>query len=760
MPAGSALEPLATLPPQAPDDFDRSTRTLAAAVLLGDRERAAVAAERIDALDAERRTAKRAALGPRAVRAGRRNATLSDSLTFRAAQRELLDRSDLEPALERRVQIEVDDDPLALADQRLFEARQSRVTRAVNAVTSSVGTSFANPVLLIYRFTMSMLGLGLAEHREDELTPPERQALGHWKTYVERHPDSREAAALLDEIEEAQLRWLETQRHRNVRRARRALDADQPAAARALRGARAPLRARGSGRRPAAERGGAAARPRLGEPAAQRRGARRRARSRAGSGRSRSRCSGRAATSRAPRARSPRPSRSADPGGEPGPMPRSPTKPRSRARWRRRSAGANARAGIELEEIADADVARSNMARHAIALVYSPDQNPYRAFHVANRQITGHDWEELALGSLADGVPDHDLPWTLSWLGLVPALPGVVIGLPARLIQFPFQHPDRRVPAVLARRYLERFPEGEEAGDLRGWLLGFEQGRGNHVGALRVAESGPAPDPKRIAKLREEAAAQALASAEKERRLEVRVPLLQEVASQFPGTTGAHEAGVAVREEIDRASAQRIRISKGYLLENPSVAGRSGLALRPDLLDGELENGELHSQGVTLIGGGMIELAFVGAKGRAGDGARAAARARVGGAPRAPRRAARRSQRAPRAHGSRPALRARRAPRPLLRARPARRRRGHRPAPAGPLELRVHRPARALRRGARARVDPAGRDRAPGQLHRLQPRRLPPLPPPEADPGPDPLPLRSGERGRSSRSQIVGIATT
>jgi hypothetical protein len=272
----------------------------------------------------------------------------------------------------------------------------------------------------------------------------------------------------------------------------------------------------------------------------------------------------------------------------------------------------------QLEEIAEADVARSNMARHASAWLYSPEQNPYRAFRAANRQITWQDWKGLALGSLAGGVPDHDLPWALSWLGLVPALPASVLGLPARAIQFPFQHPDRRVPALLARRYLERFPRGEEAEDLRDWLLGYEQGRGNHVGALRVAESAPAPDPERIARLREQAAEQALEVAQKERRLEVRVPLLQEVASAFPSTASAREAGVAAREEIERASAQRIRISKGYLLENPNVAGRNGLALRPDLLDGELENGELHTQGVTLIGSGMIELAFVGARGRAG----------------------------------------------------------------------------------------------------------------------------------------------
>lgn len=617
VPAGGALEPLTMVPAQAPDDFDRSTRTLAAAVLLGDRERAALAAERIDTLDAERLAAKQPPSGLAPYAQDARNATLEGSLAFRAAQRELLDRSDLEPALERRVQIEVDDDPLALADQRLFEARQSHVTRAVNAVTSAVGTSFANPALLVYRFAMSMFGLGLAEHREDELTPPERQALGHWKTYVERHPDSREAAALLDEIEEAQLRWLETQRHRNVRRARRALDADQPAAARAY----AVRALRYAPEDPDAARLRNEAEQRLARDWENRR-----------------RSVEAAPASAIPGRQRPLAVALLRPGGDVSGAANAlaQAEPERRSRWGTgtdapfadEAAFASALAAAErgreheswdqLEEIADADIARSNMARHAIALVYSPEQNPYRAFRAANRQITGHDWRELALGPLADGVPDHDLPWTLSWLGLVPALPGVVIGLPARLIQFPFQHPDRRVPAVLARRHLERFPAGEEAGDLRGWLLGYEQGRGNHVGALRVAESGPDPDPQRISKLREEAAEQALKTAEKERRLEVRVPLLQEVASHFPGTAGAREAGVAVREEIDRASAQRIRISKGYLLENPSVAGRSGLALRPELLDGELENGELHSQGVTLIGGGMIELAFIGAKGRAG----------------------------------------------------------------------------------------------------------------------------------------------
>jgi hypothetical protein len=187
------------------------------------------------------------------------------------------------------------------------------------------------------------------------------------------------------------------------------------------------------------------------------------------------------------------------------------------------------------------------------------------------------------------------------------------------MIAFPFEKPDRRVPALLARRYLEHHPRGDEAKELRAWLLAYEKRRDNYVGALLVAESAPNPDVKKIMKLREKAAEQALEATRKERRIEVRVPLLQEIASQFPGTQGALEAGADVRREMAEVSEQRIRVSKGYLLENRNVTGHAGLALRPALLDGELDNGELHPDGITLIGSGMIELAYVAASGSTSD---------------------------------------------------------------------------------------------------------------------------------------------
>jgi hypothetical protein len=601
------LEPLAALPARPPDELDRSTRSLAAAVLLGDGPSAAAARQRIDILDRELRTdgAPPSGLAPYAQDA--ENATLGDARAFRAAQRELLERGDLPPALERRVEIEVSDDPLDLADARLRDARSGRIARSFNALTRAIGTSFSSPVLLAYRVTMAALGYGLAERKEDPLSAPERQALGHWKSFVERHPDSSEAAALLEEIDEAQGRWLETQRQRNVRRAQQALDArapgvalsyaerallyapEDPAAVRIRNEAEKQLALEWEHRRRSLEATGSA------EPALERplavallvphadvAGAARRLAELAPNGP----LADEAAFASALAA------------SESG---------RERASWK------------QLERLADESPADSNMARHAEALVESPDQNPYRAFRLANRQITWEHWRTLAFGTLANGAPDLDLPRPVEWLATLPSLPGVVFGFPGRLIGFPFDTPDRRVPAVLARRYLERFPNGEETGAQREWLFDYEQGRGNQIAALRIAESAPAPDLKLLLRLREAAAQQALEMAQKERLFEVRVPLLQEVASQFPGTQGALEAGEAARKEMKRVSEQRIRVSKGFLLENPSVAGQAGLALRPELLDGVLPNGELHPDGLTLIGADMIELAFVAPTGRTSD---------------------------------------------------------------------------------------------------------------------------------------------
>ena len=607
LPAGSALEPMPALPLLAPDEFDRSARALAAAVLLGDGAGAEAARLRIDALDADREGSGEAKSGLAPYAQDAVNATQSDALAFRAAQRELLERDDLDASLQRRVETDVSDDPLSLADERIGEARRSRLSQLVNAFSGAIGTSLATPVMLPYRVGASLLGFGLAKHKEDELSPHERQALGHWKAFVEQHPDSPEAAALLGEIEETQQRWFETQRTRSVRKARQALEAGEPAVARvhaerALRFApedpaaaelrdEAALELAGQWRErersvlavptadPAAQRALALALLAPGGDVA---------------GTANALLEAAPAGSLADEARLALALAAADAG-------------RERESWE------------GLDEVAGVDANRSNVSRIAVAWIHSPDQNPAGAFRAANGLVTRRHFQALALGPLAAGPPEQHLPRPVEWLVAVSSVPGAVIGFPSRLIRFPFDRPDRRAPAVLARRYLERFPDGEEASAMREWLLDYEEGRGNDVAALHVAESEPSRDWEEIAELRERAARKAFERADQERRYEVRIALLQEVAREFAGTTAAQEAGAAVRKEAERASPQRIRISRGFLLENPDVAGPSGLALKPELLDDELENGELHPDGVTLLGGDFVEFAFVAPSGSAGD---------------------------------------------------------------------------------------------------------------------------------------------
>jgi len=260
------------------------------------------------------------------------------------------------------------------------------------------------------------------------------------------------------------------------------------------------------------------------------------------------------------------------------------------------------------------------MARHARALVESLEQNPYGAFEVARDRATGDRYRWLAFGPLAGGARDRDLPRPVEWLVEIPALTGIVWGLPERILQFPFMASQRRSPGVLARRYLERSPDGAHADEVRRWLLGYEKKRGNHVGAYQLAEAAPGlVDADERDELEEAAAAQALEVAQGETRRDVRVRLLRQAAQEFAGTESGHKAGLAVREEFRAFAPQRIRISRGFLEENANVAGPEGLAIRKALLDGAAGNGEIHPDGVTLLGGRIIELAFLAASGDEDD---------------------------------------------------------------------------------------------------------------------------------------------
>ena len=611
-PTRSPLEPLPRLGARMPDEVDRAAHDVAAALLADDRERLERNMARVEALEAARREAGQPPAGLLPYALDARNATEADTLARRRASAALLERGDVPPALRARVEEEVKDDELRLASERLRDAQVRRWGRRVNALMEPVGRSVANTALLPYRLAQGLLDTWLSERADDALTQPERQALDHWKRFIEQHPDAPESAALLDQVERAQFRWMRTQRDRQLRAARNARDAGDPTLAAAL--AKRALRyapedadatrllreaqaraAEAEARR--ARSVGAAAAPRAVDPA--QRALAVALLEPAGAARGRVDAAA-AALLEAPDALF------ADEAG-------------FALALAEAERGAEAEAWRELDALAGRGDEASPMARHAKALVSSPVENPYRAFRAARRGMTAKKARWLAFGPLVDGARDRDLPRPVEWLVEVPTLVPVVAGLPNRLIRLPFLRAEWSVPSVLARRYLERFPDGLHAAEVRSWLVDFEADRGNHVGALKLAEAAPAAEPGALAELRRDAAEQALGVSRKERRRDVRQQLLRQVAQDFRDTEAGRRAGELLREELLRTSPQQIRVSRGFLVEQPRVAGPEGLGLRPELLDGKPWNGELHPDGVTLLGARVIELAFLAPSGRAGD---------------------------------------------------------------------------------------------------------------------------------------------
>lgn len=608
--AGPTVDPLEPLPGLAavvPEEADRLARDAALGLWLDDADMISARAAAIAAIDEQRAEAGAPATGLHLYAVDAGNALIPDSLAWRDAQRDLLEREGLDSALHSRIKAEISDDPLSLAEERLRESRVRRWGGYANAVSQSMGSGISNPTLLPLKVAQALVKVGVQAHLADELSLQERQALEHWKSFALQNPDAEQTADVIGRIESAQQRWLETQRDQSLRLARRALEGGDSHKA-------ATFAQRALRHMPDDDE----AQELLVDADAQvARWEKERARSLTAE-----------STDDAPTA----------------------GRPLWTALWQDEAKTRNAAEGLlaadregaladearfvlatlaaergeevaswdVFEELADDD--DSNMARHARTLVSELDTNPYGGFQFARDKAQNDRIRWLFLGPLASGARDRDLPRSVEWLAEIPSIVGVVWGIPERLIQFPFTAAKRRSPGVLARRYLERYPEGAHASDVQEWLLGYEQRRGNHVGAYQLAQSAPGlVDPEEVDELREAAARQAVDVASGEEQREVRHRLLRGAAREFAGTEAGKEAGLTIRREMKAYSPQQIRITRAYLVENPAVTGAEGLAIRRELLDGEIDNGELHPQGISLLGGQIIEFAFVSSTGDEDD---------------------------------------------------------------------------------------------------------------------------------------------
>jgi hypothetical protein len=618
--AGCATPPAGAPPPTAferdlrfaafvPDAVDETVVDAARAALLSRPEAAARAVRRLEAIDTVLRAADEAPTGLVPAATDLANTTLDDPRAYRAATRELLERDDLDPALRARLEMEERDDPLVLARQRLREDWLLEFGRAFNAMAEPLGSSITTFTLAPYRLARSVVNYALELHAREPLPLRQRQALAHWKSFTARHPDAPEARELAPRVAAAEWRWQRTQRDRDLRVAEDALDEGRFALAlvqadRALR--RMPedseaehlrdaagerlLAARERERRSLAAEPGAAP---AAEPAAQRALALALLRD------------GGDAVAAA---------RSAEAAEEEGPL-------SDEARFARAIAvgelGQEDAMWRELEALAAEGPERSNMARHAAALVANPETNPHRAWRRAILAGGFGRARFVLLGPFAAGPRERGLPRAIEWLVDLPAMAESLLSMPVRLIQLPWAPPDAsdRAAARSARTYLARRPAGAHAPELREWLEDYESGRGNHLAALRLAEERGEPDPEALAGLREQAARQWLDGAARERDRALRNGMYRQIARDLPETGAGREAGRRARREVDEATPQHVRISRGFLAENPTVAGPEGLALRPELLDGDPANGELHPKGVVLVGGDLVEVNYLDARG-------------------------------------------------------------------------------------------------------------------------------------------------
>jgi len=601
---GSAFEPLAARAPLVPDEADHAAHDLMAATLSDDHARADRAISTLESLDADRRSSGERPTGLVPYAYDLRDATLPSAESYKQATEKLLERNDLEPALRTRLEDTVNDDPLEQADARMREAHLIAYGSVFNALAEPASKVVTTGFRAAIGVARALIGLAVAWHNSEELTLQERQALVQWRRYLAENPDAPDAAQLRERTRDAEAAWNRTQRDRALRAARSALKNDHPelalvAAGRALRfvpeDPEATALARLAGERVEATRAnqlrsyeapatlepldpdGAALARALLAPHGDVTGAAQRLLARGGDGPYADESQYALAIA----------------AGEHGD---------DDAMWR------------GMGTLAGQDPLRSNMTRHAAATTDDPEQNPYDAFSHARARDRAQQASWIFFGPLAAGPPERDLPRPLEWLIQLPSFFEVLTSLPNRLIQYPWLSPwpFGREPAAYARSYLAHRPKGVHAQEVRDWLQGYEESRGNWVGALEVAEQGGTGD---LATIREQAAAQALEGAKKERNRDFRNALLRRIAREFRDTDAGRQAGALARKEAEEATPQRIRLSRGFLKENPQVWGPDGLGLRPELVDGDPRNGELHPNGVILAGGRVLELCYLNEKG-------------------------------------------------------------------------------------------------------------------------------------------------
>lgn len=615
-PLATAFHPAQHVSTPLPDAADRTAAALARSALAGSRSDTERAIARMHAIEKVLHASDERPTGLFDVSTDLANTTLADPREYQLASLALLDRDDVDPALRARLERFTENDALALADDRMRDALMLEVARAFNAVSAPLGQSITSGQMAPYRLGRALVQYAAEVYSLEPLPLRERQALALWQEFLERHPDAPEVHELEPRIAQASHELQLTQRNRALRVAERALELGRVRLAlvyadRALR--TVPEDSTAAGLKSEAARRLLAVREQqqrsLESPIAD------------------------------PTLEAPVEARDLAvamflPGGDAESIaeqllridPSSPLADEAHfiAAIARGEAGDEEGMWAALDEIAEGDPDESNMVRHASALANDPKTNTWRAFENSRSHHRWQLFKWVWLGPYFRGMPDRGMPQPLGWLVDAPALIEHVGGTPMRLINLPWAEalPSARVVATAARNHLARERQGPRADEAREWLEDYERDRANWVAVLQLNEDKPDAELADIAELRELAAEQYLLAAVRESNIALRLGMYQEIGRIYPGSGASRGAGALARAEMEEATAQRIRLSRGFLLENPDIAGPRGLGLRPELLDGNTLNSELHPEGLTLVGSRFVRVSYLAANGDDGQEAR------------------------------------------------------------------------------------------------------------------------------------------
>ncbi len=597
---GPTPELLAHARPRAaplPGPLELEAARLATLVLAEWPDDAAESAARIATLEAE--TEPGAAPPGLADNAAELLAALDGYEAYLEFARQVLERGSDDPRLERRLQRHLDAEPLVRAEVHNAAHRRGEVAAVFNRLSAPLSRAALGGVMLPIEAGRAALSALLITHDLPEISTRERQELRAYEEFLARHPDAPESAEIAERVAAYRERLALSEHDEALEVGERALAAGAPRLA-MLHVERAE-RLAGPDERSEALRIRSdemlAERDRLLRASEQAEDARRNPNELAAEG-------------QLARALLRDPPLDAAQRAEQLPVPLSQEDERAFvAALGLRARGDEDGFADALGIIAAPSPDRTGMSRHARWLLANPNDNPYGAFRKALGVERSATQRWLWLGRYAHGRTRRDLPRPVEWLLDVPGFAISLITIPQRMLQFSSARGRFGQPVILAgERYVARRPGGTHSEEVHAALETRYARQEHWSGALRHYEAREQPDPEQLLEYRSQVAERALAFAGQQTRIDVRMSIYASVARDYPDTPQAAEAQSLLRDLVERATPQEIRVSRGFLQEHPALWQPDALGLRPELFDGDGD--ELSEEGITLLGQTAISIAL------------------------------------------------------------------------------------------------------------------------------------------------------